>query len=382
MAVSRTHFVSSTNLEWGGHSRAERDRRWGVVRHLAAEAGFDGILIPLGDGLDARYLTQLRNACFVLPVDGDPVAITDRGATNDWLEDPIHTGRAWTEALVEAVRRAGMESRRMGVAGLWRGKLAHVTAANGAANYSALADLQRLFPDATFGDATDVLGQARFVKGPEEIECLEKATAMAESAIERLVEVARPGADQAEAYAAVVERLLELGSEYYPLVWCYTAPKGAEQRFTNPPTGLTLQRGGILACRVHAIWGGQVALEEQWLSIGQPNPSLERVVPELPRALAFARQALRPGVELAELQQTLRQTCGSFYVQSRGLGDDGPLMTEATAVSELAGLRLEEAAVVSLIPRIEDLAWGGSFVVRAGGAEPLFSRTSPLVTTD
>src|SRR5437763_1667603 len=41
-----------------GYSLAERDRPWSVVRKAAAEAGFDCIFVPVGNGSDARYLTD------------------------------------------------------------------------------------------------------------------------------------------------------------------------------------------------------------------------------------------------------------------------------------------------------------------------------------
>ena len=68
---------------WAGYSLAERDRRWNVVRENAARAGFDCIFVPLGNGIDGRYLTQLRAASVVMPTDGrPPIVVTDRGAIN------------------------------------------------------------------------------------------------------------------------------------------------------------------------------------------------------------------------------------------------------------------------------------------------------------
>ena len=42
---------------WNGYSLAERDRRWKAVRESAAKAGLDCIFVPLGNGVDGRYLT-------------------------------------------------------------------------------------------------------------------------------------------------------------------------------------------------------------------------------------------------------------------------------------------------------------------------------------
>ena len=98
---------------WNGYSLAERDRRWSAVRANAAKAGFDCILVPLGDGIDARYMTQLRCSAMVLPTDGRaPIVVADRRSNNEWVPDPWQTGREWAEPMGEALRDLGISSGR------------------------------------------------------------------------------------------------------------------------------------------------------------------------------------------------------------------------------------------------------------------------------
>ena len=49
----------ATVFVWNGYSLAERDRRWSAVRTGAAKAGFDCILVPLGDGIDAPFARRI-----------------------------------------------------------------------------------------------------------------------------------------------------------------------------------------------------------------------------------------------------------------------------------------------------------------------------------
>src|SRR5437763_12201480 len=87
MVVSHGHLKqggdaveSPADSTWKGYSLAERDRRWAAVRQNAAEAGFDCVFVPVGNGSDARYLTQLGAASVVLPTDGrPPIVVSDRG---------------------------------------------------------------------------------------------------------------------------------------------------------------------------------------------------------------------------------------------------------------------------------------------------------------
>jgi Xaa-Pro aminopeptidase len=372
MAVSASHFATSMNLEWGGFSLAERDRRWNRVRVLAAEAGFDGIFVPLGNGLDARYLTQLRNACMVLPTNAGvaPIVVADRGSTNSWLERVIHTRRAWSDALLEALREAGMERARIGVPGLSAGRFAHVSAANGAACWGALATLRGELPEARFEDATDVVGRARLVKGPEEIACLREASRIAMAGVERLRETVRPGVGEAEAYAAVVERLLELGSEYYPLEWASGPAGGPLDRFTNPPAGRTLEKGMVVRCGVHAIWGGLVAREDGLACAGPEPEDLRALEARQPEVLEAVLAHLRPGLTVAQLDAAASAVGAGLTLRGLGLGDDGPVL--GAGADDYA---FEEGNVLYVAPRLAgpscQLDAGCAVAVTASGAQRL-----------
>src|SRR5262245_55857404 len=117
------------------YSVEERDRRWNAVRARAVNAGLDCIWVPLGNGLDACYLTELRGATqsssIVLPADGrPPIVMTERGS-NPWVPEPRRVGRAWTEAMTQALLDAGMERARIGVVGLKGGLWSHVRSPDG-----------------------------------------------------------------------------------------------------------------------------------------------------------------------------------------------------------------------------------------------------------
>ena len=113
--------AGATVFIWSGYSLAERDRRWQAVRENAGKAGFDCILVPLGNGVDGRYMTQLRCSAMVLPTDGRaPIIIADRRSSNELgagtVADRPRMGRADGEALIDL----GMERARIGVVGTER----------------------------------------------------------------------------------------------------------------------------------------------------------------------------------------------------------------------------------------------------------------------
>jgi Xaa-Pro aminopeptidase len=393
-SAPRRRIGGATIGAWQGYLLAERDRRWNAVRAKGAAAGFDCIWVPLGNGTDARYLTQLRAASIVLPTDGrPPIVITDRGASNDWIPDPRHTSRAWAELMAQALLDAGMERARIGVAGLKGGKLAHVRAYDGVVSHSAYAHVVRRLPNARFEDATDIIGMVRYVKSDEELAYLRRATVIAEAGIDAMVKVARPGLDAAALYAAVMERMLEMESEYYPLAF-HADPIGAPEgrRYTNPPVGKGLEPNMLITNEVSAVWGAQVAQEDQPILLGRIPEEWKQVI-ELQREVFEAGlQSMKPGTTFGELIDFVngfgarRGMRTLILLHGRGLGDDGPLLTPRARGEGVRDLRIEKGNAwvwkpyaMSADERIQ-FVWGGDVVVTERGGEALFRRPHGMIS--
>lgn len=183
--------------------------------------------------------------------------------------------------MAQALSDAGMERARIGVSGLRRGKVSHSRAIAGVVNHGAYAELLRRLPNATFEEATDVIGFSRYVKGEEEIACLRRGAAIVAAGIEKMIAVARPGVKEALLYAQVMRRMMELGSEYYPMA-LYSGPIGSARlpRFEDPPIDRVLQPMYRITNETDAIWGGLVAQEDQPILLG-PIPEEWQPVIEL-----------------------------------------------------------------------------------------------------
>src|SRR5437762_13865836 len=92
--------AGATVFIWSGYSLAERDRRWKAVRENAAKSGFDCILVPIGNGADGRYMTQLRCSAMALPTDGRVrIVIGDRRPEDGGGPVPWPAGRGGVGAL-------------------------------------------------------------------------------------------------------------------------------------------------------------------------------------------------------------------------------------------------------------------------------------------
>jgi Xaa-Pro aminopeptidase len=397
------------DIAWKGYSLAERDWRWQRVRENAAKAGFDCILVPLcvdgrnlhlsleqarGTRSDCRFLTQLDNAAVILPANGGKtIIISDDEAGNEWTPELRPVDGSWGPSMAQALCDAGMERARIGVSGLGRGLYTHGRAFHGVLNHSSYVEMLRLLPNATFQDATDVIGYARYVKSEEQIACLRRGAAIAAAGIEKLIELARPGMDEGILYAHVMQRMMSLGSEYYPMAFYSGVHGGARlPRFEDPTEGRFLQPGYRIANEVDAVFGGLIAQEQQPIFLG-PIPDSWKPAIELQRDLYFAAlEQLTPGRPFAEFMDFVngfgekRGMKSLMLMHGRGYGDDGPLFTPQNRGGRNRDVRIEKGNVFIVKPIASsadgsfDTSWGGCVLVTEKGGEPLVKRTPGMVS--
>jgi Xaa-Pro aminopeptidase len=386
--------AGATVFIWSGYSLAERDRRWQAVRENAGKAGFDCILIPLGNGVDGRYMTQLRCSAMVLPADGRaPIIVADRRSSNQWVPEPWQTGREWAEPMSEALLDLGMERARIGVVGLKGGSVTHCSSIDGVVNHTALNQVMSRLPNAAFEDATDVVGLVRYVKSEEEIAFVRRSTTVAAAGLDELIKLARPGVDAGVLYADVTARLLELRSEYYPLALTLD-PAGTPKpkRYTNPPIGKHLENNSLINNEVNAILGAQLTQVCQPILLGQIPHEWKPVI-ELQKEVYEAGLALiKPGTRVGALKEFVntfgakRKLKTVIQMHGCGYGDDGPLFTPKARPDGLRDLRIEKsnAFVWKPIAMTADermqFAWGGPVIVTDIGCEALFTRPHGMVS--
>jgi Xaa-Pro dipeptidase len=386
--------AGATVFIWAGYSLGERDRRWQAVRQAAARKGLDCILVPLGNGVDARYMTQLRCSAVALPVDGRaPIVIADRRSSNEWVPEPWQTGREWAEPMGEALLDLGMQRARIGVAGFKGGSVSHCGSPDGVVNHTALAQVMRRLPEAAFEDATDVVGFVRYIKSDEEIAFVRRSTAVAAAGVEELIKLARPGVDAAVLYADVTARLSELRSEYYPLaITADPIDTWRPKRYTRPPLGKRLADDTLITSEVNAILGAQLTQICQPILL-RAIPSEWKPVIELQKEVYKAGLALmRPGTTIGAIQDLANgfdaKHALKIIVQMHGCGygDDGPLLTAKPAATHVRDLPLAKGnafvwkpLVMTADERIQ-FAWGGPLLVTDDGAEALFKRSPGMVS--
>jgi Xaa-Pro aminopeptidase len=379
---------------WNGYSLAERDRRWQAVRENAAKANLDCVFVPLGAGVDGRYLTQLRCSAMVLPTDGRaPIVIADRSSSNAWVPEPWQTGREWAEPMGEALLDLGMQRARIGVVGLKGGSLAHCNSIDGVVNHTALEYVMNKLPDAHFDDATDIVGFVRYVKSDEEIAFVRQSAEVAAAGADEFVKLARPDVDAGVLYANVQARLIELRSEYYPVALTVDS-LGTEKtrRYLNPPIGRRLQRNTLITNEINAIRGAQLTQVCQPVFLGKVPDEWKAVI-ELHKEVHEGGVGMfKPGTTFGALADFVngvgarRGMKTVMQLQGCGYGDDGPLFSAKSPGDRVRDLRIEKGNAFVWKPftmtadeKIQ-FSWGGPVIVTDRGCEALFKREHGIVS--
>lgn len=333
------------------------------------EAGLDGVLIPIGNGADSRYLTQVRGSVIALPASGAaPAIVMDQGQSNSWIPNPIETVRSWCEPSIEALRQADLETGTIGIAGLGSGLWTHVDAGDGAAIDRPMVAVLQAFPRARFVDATDLVGQLRAAKSGVELALIDEAARTARSALEVAIGRLELGLPREEILASTVGRILELGSEYRPSRVVIRRWDGSFADVCEQESVVEIQATGCVS--------GYTVTETRSVAVGTRPPGWDATLATSDQTARALVDELRPGVtvhRLAAVTEEVGILSGArvnLEVKGIGLGADGPLLTTEWASTTARSLRLMPGLCLSLTVEVQ----------RSGCPVPARTSTNVVVT--
>ncbi len=350
-------------------STAERDQRWSRLRETMRRQRLDAIIaLPNSSHwdqfqADVRYITQVggnsTEAAAVFPLEGEVTTVL-RGEMDiawwevqqDWVRDLRPSRRAFSGPVAERLQELGLQRGRIGVSGLE----GLVRSPEGVVVWGMFEALRRQLPDATFVDATQTMQEARAVKSQEEIDFVRRAAALAESAVDRMLSMARPGVSERQIYGAMVETMIAGGGEIPSMIlW------GVGQQPPWPHRMLTdrvLKAGDIINNEIEAKWAGYIAQVVAPCSIGPFDATSRQVFETSVKLFEDLCAFMRPGVSFMDIQQRYIANVldagfdgGAALLHGRGLGEDRPLMWGHRPVED-ESLRLEAGMVFILKPAV------------------------------
>ncbi|MGH7773561.1 MAG: M24 family metallopeptidase [Candidatus Binatia bacterium] len=329
-------------------SLAERERRWGRVRELMRQAKLDAIIgFPNQSHwdqfqADIRYLTHIgghqTEVAVVFPEAGEVTAFVRGsnevewwGIAQDWVKDIRVTRRSWGEPIIERMRELKLDSARIGVSGL--GGL--LRAPEGTVVTGILDKVKSAFPKAQFDSATELLQDARSVKGEEEVVFIERAALILDQVVEALLAKVRPGVMENEVVATIWYTIIANGGDYPSMT--HWGAGGGVPWATRIAPHRNLQTGDMINTELEAKYGGYIAQTVQAACLGKIPPELTRAFEVSVKTFAELVKFMKPGVtfrEVVAFYQRLVRESGhlpkGMLLHGRGLGEDRPQVTGET----------------------------------------------------
>jgi Xaa-Pro dipeptidase len=326
-------------------SQAERERRWSRVRELMRQKQLDAIIgFPNQSHwdqfqADIRYLTHIgghqTEVAVVFPLSGEVTAFVRGGnevewwsIAQDWLTDIRPSRRSWGEPVIERMTELQLQSARIGVSGL-SGLL---RAPEGTVVTGMLDKVRRAFPKASFENATELLQEARFVKGAEEVAWIERAAEILDSVVAAVITKAKPGVMENDMVATIWQTIIANGGDY-PSMTHWGAGAGVPWACRIAPHR-PLQAGDMINTELEAKYGGYIAQTVQAACLGKIPAELARAFDVSVKVFDELVKFMKPGVsfrQIVMLYQKLVREAGhtpkGMLLHGRGIGEDRPQIT-------------------------------------------------------
>jgi len=326
-------------------SHLERERRWSRVRELMRRDQIDAIIAFPNQShwdqfqADTRYLTHIgghqTEVAVVFPVSGEVTAFV-RGSNEiewwriaqDWVREIRSSRRSWGEPVIERMKELQLDRGRIGISGL-SGLL---RAPEGTVVAGILEKVRRAFPAARFDNATELLQEARAVKGAEEIAWIERAAEILDRVVAAILAKAKPGVMETEMVATIWHTIIANGGDY-PSMTHWGAGSGVPWACRIAPHR-ALQAGDMINTELEAKYGGYIAQTVQAASLGKIPTELKQAFEVSVRVFDELIECMRPGVSFREivlLYQKLVRDSGhtpkGMLLHGRGIGEDRPQVT-------------------------------------------------------
>lgn len=330
--------------------------------------GFRRLIQPNHPGTELYGVFSRHGTALVLPA-ADAVTAAVEGAAVDQVrchgrpvlaeprpaDEVTRRVSEWTrelspsaaDGLVAALHALGVSGGRIGVdeAGLgaatWRGvveRLAGFTVVEGAGAFA----------------------EARRVKGPWEIECLQRALHVAEEAANEVIQALAPGMTEREAAAKFRDVVLARGGQPHGVVVLF----GERSAFPAvAPSDRALRAGELVRLDVGCVfkdYHGQLA---RTAVAGKPSDDQQRAHDAIQAGLEAALDAVRPGAPVGALVDRAISAAREAGLPRYDRGQIGHGIGlepyERPTVAAGGDARLEAGMVMRLEASYYELGWGG-----------------------
>lgn len=240
----------------------------------------------------------------------------------------------------------------------------------------------------TVVDGTAALAEARMIKGPWEIECLERSLHASEEALDAVIQMVKPGVTEVEAATLFEAELARRGAVPY----CTTITVGARSAFPAVrPADVAVKAGELVRFDLGCVFRAYRSNVARTAVTSPPTDRQDSLYTAVQTGLEAALAAIRPGVPASRVfDAAIRATREAGLPQFRlhhvghGIGLEArewPILAPGNDTSLAPGMVLRVET-----PYYEP-GWGGvqvneTVLVTTGGARTMNRSVRGLVVLD
>ena len=285
VATTQTYEVPRLSL-------AERDLRWRKLREKMAARGLDCLVaFATGGGGSLQYLTHVDiEGLAVIPQEGEVTVLTPERwlhwaeRSQDWVER-ILPADGYVAGLREELARLG--PKRIGLVDFR------------AAGSAREQQLMEVVSGHQHEDASPLIDDLRLVKSVEEIAMMERAAEIADTALDRLLREAGPGAIENQLHAGMIQTLLSGGCEPASVISCEASARPFHP--VRRPSQRPLVQGDIIVAHMNARYAGYFAQPHVCVTVGPPSAEVQARFEVCCDAFETFRKHARPGANLGDV---------------------------------------------------------------------------------
>lgn len=290
------------------------------ARKAAGDAGVDALLVTPGP--DLRWLTGYdalpleRLTCLVVPAAADPFLVAPRLEVPAVLASPVPGLDVEVLGWGETDDPYALIAGRLGAVGrvavtnrMWAEQVLRVRAA---------------LPDAEQALTSEVIGELRLRKSPDEVAALRRAGAAIDRVHRRMADFLRPGRSEREAGRDIATAVLDEGHVSVDFVIVGSGPNGASPH--HELSDRVLQRGDVVVVDIGGTTAeGYCSDCTRMYSLGAPPPEFVDYFAVLHAAQLAACEHARPGVSAESVDAAAREVIaeggyGEAFIHRTGHG--------------------------------------------------------------
>lgn len=155
-------------------------------------------------------------------------------------------------------------------------------------------------------DATDIVRDLRSIKSEEEMQCIEKASRIADTGLRAAAEIIRPGVTELQVYGQVVSAMCDIGGENPGITMPVISENRSGRSHALASTRM-LRKGDVVNIDLCGVFKRYHSNHARTFSVGRPHEDVEKVVRLSARSFDLLSEIIEPNLPADMLLRAMRK---------------------------------------------------------------------------